>query len=105
MLGSAAIWSSLGLGLDCRSAAMAMINPGSHAPHIVTCSASHACCTGWDPLGDNPSMVVIWAPSSVPIATLQLIAARPSIITVHAPQSPLSQPYLVPVRLDASRSA
>ena len=39
------------------------------------------------------------------IATLQLVAARPSTITVQAPQSRLSQPYLVPVRLDASRSA
>ena len=37
--------------------------------------------------------------------TRQLGTARPSMITVQAPQSPLSQPYLVPVRFDASRSA
>src|SRR5438034_9047643 len=39
------------------------------------------------------------------MATLQLVTARPSMITVQAPQSWLSQPYFVPVRLDASRSA
>jgi hypothetical protein len=39
------------------------------------------------------------------MVTPQLIAARPSMITVHAPQSRLSQPYFVPVRFDASRSA
>src|SRR5260221_9399326 len=50
-------------------------------------------------------MVVTVAPSRSRNATLQLSAARPSMITVHAPQSRLSQPYLVPVRLEASRSA
>src|SRR4051794_21485596 len=49
-------------------------------------------------------MVVTWAPSSSRRVTLQLVTARPSMITVHAPQSLLSQPYFVPVRLDASRS-
>ena len=39
------------------------------------------------------------------MVTLQLMTALPSMITVHAPQSRLSQPYLVPVRFDASRSA
>src|SRR6476619_6933363 len=50
-------------------------------------------------------MVVTVAPSSCARVTLQLGTALPSMITVHAPQSRLSQPYLVPVRLDASRSA
>src|SRR3989344_7189045 len=31
--------------------------------------------------------------------------ASPSTTTMHAPQSPLPQPYLVPVRFEASRSA
>src|SRR3954451_16644119 len=39
------------------------------------------------------------------MATEQLVTARPSMITVHAPQSRLSQPYFVPVRFEASRSA
>jgi hypothetical protein len=30
MFGSAAICSSLGLGVDCSKAAIAMMNPGSH---------------------------------------------------------------------------
>src|SRR6476619_172711 len=50
-------------------------------------------------------MVVTAAPSRSLNLTLQLVTARPSTITVHAPQSRLSQPYFVPVRLDASRSA
>ena len=50
-------------------------------------------------------MVITSAPSSAAIVTAQLSTARPSTITVHAPQSPLSQPYLVPVRFDASRNA
>src|SRR5947209_17332216 len=50
-------------------------------------------------------MVVTLAPSRSFSATAQLNAARPSTITVQAPQSLLSQPYLVPVRLEASRSA
>src|SRR6478672_2780871 len=45
------------------------------------------------------------APSSSRSATLQLVTARPSMMTVQAPQSRLSQPYLAPVRFDASRSA
>src|SRR4051794_1639096 len=72
---------------------------------MVACSASHACCTASKRSGDRPSIVVTCAPSSSPSVTLQLVTARPSTITVHAPQSRLSQPYLVPVRLDASRSA
>src|SRR4051812_11794724 len=105
MLGRAAICSSDGDGLASISAAIAMMKPGSHAPHIVTCSASHACWTGCVPLPDSPSMVVIVAPSSSRNATEQLVTARPSTITAQAPQSRLSQPYLVPVRFDASRSA
>ncbi len=50
-------------------------------------------------------MVVTSAPSKVAIGTVQLSVARPSTITVHAPQLPVLQPCLVPVRLDASRSA
>src|SRR6476659_3872678 len=50
-------------------------------------------------------MVVTVAPSRSFNLTLQLVTARPSTITVHALQSRLSQPYFVPVRLDASRSA
>lgn len=45
------------------------------------------------------------APSACAIVIWQLRTARPSMSTVHAPQSPVPQPYLVPVRFDASRIA
>ena len=80
-----------GDGLASSIAAMAMMKPGSQSPHIVTCSASHACCTGCAPFAERPSIVVTVAPSSSRNGTLQLITARPSTITVHAPQSRLSQ--------------
>ena len=50
-------------------------------------------------------MVVTKLPSSWPIGTRQQRTALPSTWTVQAPQWPVPQPYLVPVRLDASRSA
>ncbi len=103
--GSAPSSSADGRGLVRSNAANAMMNPGSQRPHWLTCSAAHACCSGCERAFDKPSIVTISAPSSAAIDTWQLSTARPSIITVQVPQSPLSQPYLVPVRLDASRSA
>src|SRR3546814_9194645 len=51
------------------------------------------------------SIVVTSRPSHSAMVTRQLRIASPSISTVQAPQSPVPQPYLVPVRFDASRSA
>lgn len=56
-------------------------------------------------MADRPSIVVTLAPSSSLSLIAQLFTARPSTITVQAPHSRLSQPYLVPVRLETSRSA
>jgi hypothetical protein len=50
-------------------------------------------------------MVMTKLPSMSPIRTRQLRTALPSIWTVQAPQWPVPQPNLLPVRLDASRSA
>ena len=54
---------------------------------------------------DRPSMVVTKLPSSAEIGTRQQRTALPSTWTMQAPQWPVPQPYLVPVRLEASRSA
>src|SRR6185369_5716692 len=48
-------------------------------------------------------MVTIFFPATLFIGVTQLRAASPSICTVQAPQSPLPQPYLVPVRCSSSR--
>jgi hypothetical protein len=50
-------------------------------------------------------MVVTLRPSASPSDSVQLGMAWPSTITVQAPHSPVPQPYLVPVRLAASRKA
>src|SRR5688572_33351983 len=105
MLGNASICAWLGLGLAWSSAAMAMMKPGSQKPHWLTCSAAHACWTGWARSLDRPSMVVMSLPSSAAMVNVQLVAARPSTITVHAPQVPAAQLEVAPVRLDESRSA
>src|SRR3546814_4949734 len=50
-------------------------------------------------------MVVTNFPSAAAMVTWQERTASPSMSTVQAPQSPVPQPYFVPVRFDASRSA
>ena len=53
----------------------------------------------------RPSTVSTVRPPTWPIATRQAQTCRPSSRTVQAPQSPASQPTLVPVRPRSSRSA
>ena len=53
----------------------------------------------------RPSTVSTARPATWPIATRQAQTCRPSSSTVQAPQSPASQPTLVPVRPRSSRSA
>jgi hypothetical protein len=48
-------------------------------------------------------MVVMAAPATCPTATKQAQAAAPSIMTVQAPQSPASQPDLVPFNCSGPR--
>lgn len=81
--------SGVGLGVARISAASAMMKPGSQRPHWLTCSAAHACCSGWARSAASPSMVVTSAPSADAIVNWHDNAARPSTMTVHDPQSPL----------------
>src|SRR5450759_5210313 len=50
-------------------------------------------------------MVVMCLPSAAPTVMAQERTGSPSICTVHAPQSAMPQPYLVPVRPTCSRIA
>src|SRR5580704_3381738 len=98
------ICSSVGLGVFDNSAAADMICPGWQYPHCGTCSAIHACCTGCELSADNPSMVVIFFDPTEETGVWHERTASPSRCTVHAPHSPIPQPYFVPVMLSLSRS-
>jgi hypothetical protein len=65
-----------------------------------------AACTGWScsPLA-NPSIVVISLPSAVTASVRQETTRFPLTRTVHAPQDPRSQPFLVPVKCNLFRIA
>src|SRR3569623_967480 len=102
---SARISSSLGCGFAFNNAAAAITMPGMQNPHWLTFSARNAAWIGWLRSCDSPSIVVTKAPSIDPIETKQDFLGLPSISTMHAPHCPVPQPYLVPVRFDASRSA
>ena len=97
--------ASLGLGFSASSATADRIMPGWQYPHWGTSSSAQACWTGWLPSGESPSMVTTFcAADSVSTGMTQERTARPSTSTVQAPQSPMPQLYLVPVRPSCSRS-
>jgi len=80
-----------------------MIMPGVQMPHWAAPWARKAArslsTSGW-----AASMVVTARPSACAVETRQAQACSPSISTVQAPQSPASQPILVPVSPRPSRS-
>src|SRR5258708_7851930 len=80
--------------------------PGVHMPHWAAPWRRKAFCRR-SKIGarvGRPSTVVMAWPSTWATATRQEQTGSPSIRTVHAPQSPASQPTLVPVRPRFSRS-
>src|SRR3546814_19369479 len=101
----ASISASVGLSFLAVSAAAAMIIPGWQNPHCGTLSATQACWTGCERSRDSDSIVVTKLASAAALVLVQLRPAPPSMRTVHAPQSPVPPPHLVPVSLEAARSA
>src|SRR6185436_15029205 len=95
--------ASVGLGFFARSAEAAMIWPAWQYPHCGTSSSIHARCTGCDPLGDSPSIVVTAAFPTLETGVWQDRVATPLSCTVHAPHCATPQPYLVPGRSSTSR--
>lgn len=82
--------------------------PGVQNPHWAAPCKSNASCNGWGPsVSAKPSTVMMLCPSASQTGVMQDNVGRPSRMTVHAPQSPLSHPCLEPVRpssyLKASR--
>ena len=81
-----------------------MTNPGVQKPHWKLCESHIACCSVLSPpSGASPSIVVTSLPAAWTASIRHERTARPSTITVHAPQAPCSQPTWVPVRSRSSR--
>ena len=73
--------------------------PGVQIPHCAApCSWNARCSRLRPPFPASPSTVVTERPRTWPIGTRQEQTCSPSSSTVQAPQSPASQPTLVPVR-------
>src|SRR5215471_18556294 len=74
--------------------------PEEQNPHCAALRAMNSLCSCESlPLSVRPSMVSTDLPEICAASVRQPRAVRPSIMTVHAPQMPCSQPRWVPVRL------
>src|SRR5581483_6732686 len=83
-----------------------MICQGVQNPHCSASASTNARCSACiRPSFSRPSMVVTSCPAQSTASLRQAYSARPSTITVHAPQSPMSHDFLVPVRPRSKRSA
>ena len=79
--------------------------PGVQMPHWAAPWARKACAQSvGEAARSAPSTVSMVAPSACAVGTRQAQTCAPSRSTVQAPQSPASQPILVPVRPSSSRS-
>ena len=97
--------SSVGSGLASTSALAAITMPGVQKPHWMAPFAMNAFCSGCiAPSDASPSMVVTSWPSAATASTRHDLTASPSRSTVQVPQSPKSQPLLVPVSPRCSRN-
>src|SRR5450759_4324719 len=75
-----------------------IIIPGVQYPHCNASCSIKAFCTGCRlPSRDSPSMVTIFLLAASLTGNMQDLTASFSRRTVHAPQKPRPQPYLVPV--------
>src|SRR6266849_5190495 len=100
---ASSISASLGLGFFESSATADMICPDWQYPHCGTSSSIQACCTGWLPSAERPSIVVIFLPATLETGVMQERVASPLMCTVQAPQSAMPQPNFVPVMFRVSR--
>src|ERR1700730_986367 len=96
---------SVGLGISDSSTAALMICPDWQYPHCGTSSSIHAFCSGCVRSGESPSIVVTCFPATRETGATHERIAFPSKCTVHAPQSAIPQPNLVPVSPSDSRRA
>ena len=93
--------SAPGCSRSSSSAVMSM--PGVQKPHCSPWCSWNASWSGWSAVRRRPSTVMTSAPSAWTASIRQERTASPSTRTVHAPQTPCSQPTWVPVRPRSSR--
>src|ERR1700689_283167 len=80
-----------------------MICPDWQYPHCGTFNSIQAFCTGCRPFAPRSSMVRISLFAAELIGVTHDLTAWPFLCTVHAPQSAMPHPNLVPVRARMSR--
>src|SRR3989441_4962102 len=81
-----------------------MTKPGVQNPHCMPWLSQKASCTGCSlPLVASPSIVVTCCPLACTANSRHERTASPLTSTVHAPQTPCSQPRWVPVSPRSSR--
>ena len=82
-----------------RSAFAETMKPGVQTPHCKAAFSRKDCWSGCSPSGEaTPSMVSIVESAASTPSTQHALTNRPSMITLQAPQFPLLQPSLAPVR-------
>src|SRR4030095_3560636 len=87
-----------GVAFASSSACALIIMPGMQKPHCAACSSMNARCTGpGASIVPKPSMVVTLRAPTTEIGVTHENTALPSIITVHAPHCPRTQPNLAPL--------
>ena len=92
-------FSARGRSCFCASVKVAevMIMPAVQKPHWKPGASRNCRCIGCRFSGvPRPSIVVTSRPSARNAGVMQLCTGSPSSHTVHAPQSPASQPFLTP---------
>ncbi len=93
-----------GRGTRAISALAAISMPGVQMPHCAAPWRRNAACSRASPAPASPSTVVTARPATRAAGVRQAQTGWPSTSTVQAPQSPASQPTLVPVSPASSRS-
>src|SRR6266436_176729 len=100
------ISADVGLGFVERRPTLLKIIPEVQYAHWNAPASRKACCTGCRcPSFSRPSMVLMDFAAAVLTVIWQDRRGEPLIKTVHAPHCPSPHPYLVPVRVNSSRSA
>ena len=96
------ISSLVGEEFSFKNAEAVIIWPAWQYPHWGTSISFQASWTGWVPLSESPSIVVIDSSFNEESVIEQLLTATLFTWTVHAPHWAIPQPNFVPTRFSSS---